>query len=100
MKEHEAKWLAAGEVKAEAILSGQIKSIDSEKQRFYYHRFLLIQELKIQTDTQLIKAKKISPLKKESKPDIFIKGDFIRLYGSWQGKYFLISHYENVNSNV
>ncbi|WP_254842609.1 hypothetical protein [Bacillus sp. MRMR6] len=99
MKEHDAKWLAAGEVNAEAMISGQIKNINSEKQRFYYHRYLFIQELKIQTDTQLIKAKKISPLKKETKPDVFVKGDSIHLYGSWQGSYFLISHYENINSN-
>jgi hypothetical protein len=99
MKEHDAKWLTAGEVKAEAMIAGQIKSFNSEKQRFYYHRFLLIQELKIQTDTQLIKAKKISPLKKETKPDFFVQGESILLYGSWQGNYFLISHYENVNSD-
>jgi hypothetical protein len=100
LKEHDIKWLAAGEVRHEAVLTGEIKDISSEKQRFYYHRYLFVQELKLQTGLKLIKVKKITPIQKNVKIEEFHIGDIIRVYGSWEGSQFLFNNYEMINSEI
>lgn len=94
MKENEMKWLATSEVREESILTGEIKSIHEEKQRYYYHRYILVQELKLQTETKLLKVRKITPLRKASKIDTFYIGKVIRVYGSWEGSYFHFNNYQ------
>jgi hypothetical protein len=100
LKEHDIKWLAAGEVRHEASLTGEIKDISSEKQRFYYHRYLFVQELKLQTGLKLIKVKKIIPIQKNVKIEEFHIGDIIRVYGSWERSQFLFNNYEIINSDI
>lgn len=94
MKEQDKKWLEAGNVKQEAVLTGTIKEVGYEKQRFYYNRYLYIQTVTIQTATKVISAKKITPVTKSMKVDAFTVGDTITIYGYWEGKKFLFSHYE------
>ncbi|WP_419888578.1 hypothetical protein ACN6MT_25480 [Neobacillus niacini] len=99
MKLNDHKWLELAEVKKEAIATGEIKSISQEKQRFYYHRFILVQELTLQTETKLIKAKKIIPIKNNIKIDTFSIGEVIRIYGSWEGNHFHFNEYQIVHIN-
>ena len=99
MKEHDRKWLSAGEVKHEGIITGEIKSILQERQRFYYHRYIFVQELHIQTETKLIKARKITPLSKSVLIDEFIAGDVVRIYGSWEGSRFQFNKSEVISIN-
>ena len=94
MKEQDVKWLAAKNVRQEAVITGEIKSIVEEKQRFYYHRYMYVQTLKLQTASRLITAKKVNPVSKNVKIDTFTVGEVIRAYGSWDGSKFLFSHYE------
>jgi hypothetical protein len=94
MQENDRKWLAASEVREEALLTGEIKSITEEKQRFYYHRYIFVQEIKLQTKTKLIKAKKITPLQKNTQINSFTIGDIIRIYGHWEGSNFYFNHYQ------
>jgi F0F1-type ATP synthase membrane subunit a len=49
MKLNDSKWLALAEIKKEAVVTGEIRSISTEKQRFYYHRYILVYELTLQT---------------------------------------------------
>lgn len=100
MRENDSKWLAAADVREEAILTGEIKSITEEKQRFYYHRYIFVQEIKLQTETKLIKAKKISPLQKNTQIDSFTIGDVIRVYGHWEGSNFHFNHYQQMNTVI
>lgn len=97
MKENDIKWLATAEVRQESMVTGEIKGIIEEKQRFYYHRYLFVQALTLQTKTKLIKVKKITPLKKNIQIDSFKVGNVIRVFGSWEGSQFLFSHYEAIN---
>jgi hypothetical protein len=94
MKLNDSKWLAAAEVKKEAVLTGEIKSINTEKQRFYYHRYILVYVFTLQTETKLIKAKKIIPLKDNIELDSFSIGEVIRIYGSWEGNHFHFNEYQ------
>jgi hypothetical protein len=97
MKLNDSKWLAAAEVKKEAVLTGEIKSINTEKQRFYYHRYILVYVFTLQTETKLIKAKKIIPLKDNIELDSFSIGEVIRIYGSWEGNHFHFNEFQLVH---
>lgn len=96
-KEHDEKWLAAGKVVHEAIVSGEIKSIIEEKQRFYYHRYIYIQTLQLQTADKIVTAKKMTPITENVRIDSFHKGEIIRVFGIWEGNKFLFSQYEKIN---
>ncbi|MEH7493965.1 hypothetical protein V7177_17095, partial [Neobacillus niacini] len=75
-------------------------SVIREKQRFYYHRYTLLYELTLQTETKLIKAKKIIPLTNNIQLlDTFSIGEVIRIYGSWEGNHFHFNEYEIVNKD-
>jgi hypothetical protein len=93
MKEQDLKWLACANVPQESVLFGQIKSLSSEKQRFYYHRYIYVQEMKLQTDAKQITIKISVPLTKDARIDSFTVGETIRVYGSWEGSHFIFSHF-------
>jgi hypothetical protein len=97
MKLNDSKWLASAEVAKEAVLTGEIISINKEKQRFYYHRFILLYELSLQTETKLIKAKKIVPIRNNTEMVTFSIGDVVRIYGSWVGNHFHFNEYQRVH---
>lgn len=97
MKLNDRKWLASAEVIKEAVVSGEIKSINTEKQRFYYHRYILVYVFTLQTETKLIKAKKIIPLTNNIELDSFSIGEEIRIYGSWERNYFHFNEYQIVH---
>ncbi|MEH7177302.1 hypothetical protein [Neobacillus vireti] len=95
MKINDLKWLALAEVKKEAVVMGEIKNIRHEKQRFYYHRYIFVNELLLQTETKSIRAKKITPIRNKMMVDSsFSIGEVIRIYGSWEGNHFHFSEYE------
>lgn len=94
MKENDEKWLASGNVKREAKLAGEIVSIAKEKQRYYYHRYIYIQTLKLQTGSKTVTAIKITPSTKNIKLAPFAIGDRIIIYGSWEGSKFLFNDHE------
>jgi hypothetical protein len=97
MKEQDQKWLSIGNIRQEAVLTGQIKDIVEEKQRFYYHRFIYVQELKLQLEVKSIIIKKVTPLTKNIEIDSFKVGETIRVYGMWEGSHFFFNHYEEIN---
>ncbi|MDR7236161.1 hypothetical protein [Neobacillus drentensis] len=94
MRENDRKWLNSGSVNQEAILSGEIKDISEEKQRFYYHRYIYVQSLKLQTETKLITTQKITPVTNHFKKESFQVGDVIRVYGTWDNNKFLFNEYK------
>jgi hypothetical protein len=94
MKENDTKWLKAGHVNHESFLTGEIKDISEEKQRFYYHRFIYVQSLKLQTETKLMTVQKITPITNNYHKDSFKVGEVIRVYGSWDNNKFLFNQYK------
>ena len=89
--ENDRKWLETGNVRQEAVVTGEIKGITEEKQRFYYHRYIIVQSIKLQTSTRVITAIKTIPLIPDVEKDTFIVGVTVRLYGSWEGNRFLFN---------
>ncbi len=96
MKRQDQKWLKAGDVTEEAVFAGKIKEIANEKQRFYYNRYLFVQELKLQTDTGKMTVKKITPLKKPFVPEDFQIGEKVRVYGGYLGDQFYVNRVEKI----
>jgi hypothetical protein len=99
MREQDLKWLAAGNVLHEAVLTGQIKDIVEEKQKYYRHRYIFVQELKLQTETKTVYVKKITPLTKDLSIESFNIGDFIKVIGMWEGTQFYFDHSEKIMQN-
>ncbi|MFP7296007.1 hypothetical protein [Neobacillus niacini] len=96
MKQNDQKWLKSAEVKKEAVLTGEIKSFNPERQRFYYHRYILVYELSLQTETKLVRARKIIPIRNNIQIETFSVGEVIRIYGSWKGNVFQFDEYSKV----
>ena len=97
MKLNDSIWLALAKIKKEAVVTGEIRSISREKQRFYYHRYILVYDLTLQTESKLIKAKKIVPIKNNIEIDSFSIGEVLRIYGYWEGNRFHFSEYQIVH---
>lgn len=92
-KRHEELWLAAATVEPEAILSGQIKDVLHDRQRFYYSRWHFVYEIKLQTQTGMTTVKKRTPLTKDLTIEQFTIGDTIRVFGRWENSEFYFSKY-------
>ena len=67
--ENDRKWLETGNVRQEAVVTGEIKGITEEKQRFYYHRYIVVQSIKLQTSTKVITAIKTIQFYRDSFDD-------------------------------
>ncbi|WP_059170022.1 hypothetical protein [Bacillus sp. FJAT-27445] len=87
-KENEKRWLQTATANEEAVVNGTITSIFQEKQRFYYHRYIIVQELMIKADMGQIKAKIITPLTKVAAIKDYRVGQELRIYGSWEKNWF------------
>jgi hypothetical protein len=98
MNEQDQKWLDISNVQEEAVITGQIYDLVEEKQRFYYNRYIYVQELTLQTEIKSIKLKKITPYTKDINLDPFTVGTTIRAYGKWEGNDFVFNHFEVINS--
>jgi hypothetical protein len=98
MKVQEEKWLAVGNIRKEAVITGEIKSSTAEKQRFYHNRFIYVQELKLQTVSKQIIVKKMTPVTNNAKIKPFTVGDTVRIYGSWDGTQFYFHEFEVISS--
>ncbi|MBI0578365.1 hypothetical protein IEC97_13440 [Neobacillus cucumis] len=96
MKEQDTKWLALENIRQEAVAVGEIKSIYEEKQRYYYHRYIFVQEIKLQTKSQQITVKKMTPLTKTTTIETFKVGEFLKVYGCWESSKLVFSHFERI----
>jgi hypothetical protein len=94
MKKQDQKWLETGKIPHESVISGEIKSITETKQRFYYNRYICVQEIKLQSDPKVITIKKITPLTKEAIIDSFQPGEMIIAYGMWKNNHFYFNHFK------
>lgn len=94
MKKNREKWIQLENVQEESIVTGVIKTISKEKQRYYYHYFTEVTVMTLDNGQRTIKLKKIRPLTKEMKPFSCEPGEYVRLYGKWERDYFLIGRIE------
>ncbi|MGG1398260.1 hypothetical protein ABE288_10705 [Bacillus salipaludis] len=96
MKVQDTKWLSLENIPQEAVTVGEIKSIYEEKQRYYYHRYIFVQEMRLQTESRQITIKKITPLTKTAVIETFKVGEFLRVYGYWESSQLVFSHFERI----
>lgn len=92
-KKYEESWKALENINEEAVIKGRVISKNEEKQRYYYHKFVLVTELKIKTATGIIKAKRIIPLRDGHTPAQIKIGDEISCIGEWKKDYFQFYKY-------
>ncbi|MBT2687902.1 hypothetical protein J7I93_06895 [Bacillus sp. ISL-47] len=92
LRESYEKWSDLNNVSEEAIISGKIVHISAFKQRYYYHRYVHVLDLTIQSSgNKLLKVKKRTPLMKDAALPSVNVGDTVHLYGNWREEYFHVS---------
>ncbi|UII57286.1 hypothetical protein LS684_07555 [Cytobacillus spongiae] len=97
MKESYEKWTQLDHILEEAVVSGTIQHIKTEKQRYYYHRFVYVTVLTLQIDRNVLQVKKIEPLRHNFSPNTFTIGEHVRLYGNWKEDFFQFNRVERTN---
>ncbi|WP_449539893.1 hypothetical protein [Ferdinandcohnia sp. Marseille-Q9671] len=98
-KKYEDKWNALENVKEEAVIHGRIINKNEEKQRFYYHKVIVVTELTLKTSSGLIKARRILPLKDDASPLELNIGDDITCIGEWTKDCFRFINHKISNKN-
>lgn len=93
-KKFEEKWDFLNYVKEEAIVSGRVIHKSEEKQRFYYHKFVYVTELQIQSGSKMINAKQIMPIENTFQPPDIMIGDEIKCIGEWEHTYLRFVHFQ------
>lgn len=100
MKQNDQKWQKAGQAIEEAAITGEIKGVRHEKQRFYYNRYLFIQEIKLQTDEKVYTVKKITPMTASFNLENFQVGERIRVFGEFRGDQLLVNRFERIEKTL
>jgi hypothetical protein len=94
IKENEHKWINLTNIHEEAIVSGKIVQLDETRKRFYYHRFIDVINIQLQTETKIIQVKRVTPSIKQKEPINLKIGNNVRLYGNWQENEFRFLRYD------
>jgi hypothetical protein len=97
MKENEQKWINLTNIYEEAIVSGKIIQLEKTRKRFYYHRYINVLNIQLQTDTKMIHVKRVTPFTKQKDPINLKIGDHVRLYGNWHENEFQFLRFDIVN---
>lgn len=97
MKENDDKWLSLSQLHEEAIVTGEISHLTETKKRFYYHRYILVTDIQLKTDTNTIQVSRVIPYTKGQEPLSLKIGDRVRLYGNWKENKFRFLRYEYIN---
>jgi hypothetical protein len=96
MKENDQKWLNLTNIYEEAIVSGKIIQLDETCKRYYYHRYIDVISIQLQTDTKIIQVMRVTPFTKQKEPIPLKIGDRVRLYGNWKENEFQFLRFDIV----
>lgn len=91
MQKNDRKWRDFREIPEEAVVSGKIIEVRNHKERFYYHRYIHITTLKIDTGSKELNVRKITPITKGFVPPEFKQGSKVHLYGNWKDGFFSVN---------
>jgi hypothetical protein len=100
LKEKEKKWISLKEQHEEAFVSGKVVNLLESRKRFYYHKYIHLVDIHIQTETKLIRVKRITPYIVQNDSITIKIGDNVRLYGNWRENEFRFHRYELLNQKV
>ncbi|MFC4320303.1 hypothetical protein [Litchfieldia salsa] len=93
------EWITMTDIRIDSSVIGTVSQIFTQKERFYYNKFLFETTLIIQTtEGRTIKLKKIEPITPEFTPPLFLPGEQLAFYGFWDQDYFRFSLFENFNT--
>ncbi|PLS16560.1 hypothetical protein CVD28_15870 [Bacillus sp. M6-12] len=95
MREQEAKWHAVGNIREEAAVSGEIVSITSEKEKYYYHRYIYNQHIILRTKSGNIHLIKKEPAKQKVPQLPFHEQQRIMAFGTWENSRFLVNRIQH-----
>lgn len=97
MNKQKEKWLQLEHIVEEALVVGIIKEINEERQRFYYHYYVLVTDLVIQTEHKPLRVRRMIPLNKHAQPLLHYQiGNKVRIFGNWKEDIFLFNRIEKI----
>ncbi|PLR97409.1 hypothetical protein [Bacillus sp. T33-2] len=97
IRENHEKWLQLEHVPEEAVITGKILELTEARERFYYHRFNHVLNIKVQTDDKILTVKKITPIREGATFPEITPGEHVRFYGNWKEGYFQVGRIEGKN---
>lgn len=97
LRESHQKWIQLKNVPEEAMITGRISNVNVSKQRFSYHRFVYVIDIKIQADHSRWDVKKMIPIDGNVQLPQLHQGENVRVYGNWKEDFFLVSRIEFIN---
>lgn len=101
MNRQKEKWLQLENIMEEAIVVGVIKEIREERQRFYYHYYVLVTDLVVQTVHKSVRVRRMIPLYKKVQPVYHYQiGDTVQIFGNWKEDVFLFNRIEKIVDEV
>ncbi len=94
---HTDQWLRLEQVYEEAVVTGKVHQINITKERYYYHLYIHIVELKLIHNGTTTVVSKITPIiKGKILTNDFQIGDEVRVYGNWKDGHFRFGRYEKL----
>ncbi|WP_096154760.1 MULTISPECIES: hypothetical protein [Bacillus] len=96
IKKQKKRWLSVSEVKEESILDGVIKGISNKRERFYYHYFIKITEIKLSHQNKIVSTQIKMPDTPDWQQPTLKVGDQLRLIGLWHENVFIVSRWEHI----
>ena len=90
------RWLSVSKVKEDSIIEGLIKSVTNKRERFYYHYFLNVIEIKLLNQNTIVLAQIKTPDTPEIQIPSLNEGETIRLIGYWNENIFIVSRWERL----
>ena len=96
IKKQKKRWLSVSEVKEDSIIEGVIRSVTNKRERFYYHYFLNVTEIKLFHQNNIVLAQIKTPDTPEIQITTLNGGETVRLIGYWNESIFIVSRWERL----
>lgn len=96
LQESHEKWMSLKNVPEEAMLIGRVINVSESRQRFSYHQFIYVLDIKIKGDYTEWNVKKIIPIDGQEEIPTLQKDKLVRVYGNWKENHFLVSRIERL----
>ncbi|MDX5475327.1 MAG: hypothetical protein LPK00_07285 [Bacillaceae bacterium] len=96
IKKQKKRWLSVSVIKEDSIIEGVIRSVTNKRERFYYHYFLHVTEIKLLHQSNIVLAQIKTPDTPEIKMPSLNGGDTVRLIGYWNENIFIVSRWERL----
>jgi hypothetical protein len=93
-KKYHDEWITMNEIRKDTLILGTVIHKTTQKQRYYYNKYIFETILVIQTiEGRRINLKRIEPITPQFAPPTIQTGETFTFYGYWDEDYFRFSSF-------